>query len=106
MLRPPLVRIDRLDHPRPEFPRGEVAGNRVPPDLPRHWPLRGFAHLRNPAAPIPVIDRAGLVPYLRRVSKLDIITLVTAPMPTATIAKRHTPWRAFRAGADDPPRPG
>jgi peptide deformylase len=75
MLRPPLVGVDGLDHPWPEFPGGEVARDRVPPDLPRHWPPGSFAHLRSPATSIPVIDQAGSVPYLRRVSKLDIITL-------------------------------
>src|ERR1022692_2550200 len=75
MLRPPLVGVDGLDHPWSEFAGGEVASDRVPPDLPRHWPLGSFAHLRSSATPIPVIDRAGSVPYLRRVSKLDIITL-------------------------------
>ena len=36
----------------------------------------GFrAHCCNPAGPRSAVDRGGLVPYLRRVTKLDIITL-------------------------------
>ncbi len=72
MLRPPLVGVDRLHHPRPVFRRRERLGERVPPDLAA--PLSACACLAI-CLPSRGVDRAGPVPYLRPVAKLDIITL-------------------------------
>jgi peptide deformylase len=97
VLGPAPVGAGLFHHSRPEFAGGEVARDRVPADIPRRGPLGGFAHLRNPAAPIPVIDRAGLVPYLRRVSKLVIITLPDRKlrMKSAPVERVDDQLRAF-----------